>query len=291
MAWLDYAVATFLHNFVIPTLILAVCLKYALRDHTTRRLKLRAWLSNFAQSRETGAMLEAKEILFDKMKHVVSRDANLRNLGLIRVLEIGGGAGHNLVFYPKNCHVIAVDSNPFVESYLRKNVAQLHVLLETFLVRSGDSLADVPTGHVDVVVTTHVLCGVDDVNLALKEIARVLVPGGKFFYVEHMRHDARDWRRYVQLVLDPLWRRVFGGCRLTRDLKSVLETCGHFASVSQCKIYSTRSETAGVLLNPVLVGIATKRQPPPPRRKIRVGDAWTDARHVRARRVEEHLCA
>lgn len=241
-----------------------------------------------AQSRETGAMLEAKAILFGKMKQVVSRDSNLRNLGLIRVLEIGGGAGHNLGFYPKNCHVIAVDPNPFVESYLRKNAARLPVLLETFLAQSADSLADVATGHVDVVVTTHVLCGVQDVNAALKEIARVLAPGGKFFYVEHMRHDSRDWRRYVQLVFDPLWRRVFGGCRLTRDLKAALETCGHFASVSQCKIYSALSETAGVFLNPVLVGIATKRQPPP---RQRVGDAWADARYSCTRVPGERLCA
>ncbi|CAN8000486.1 unnamed protein product [Ixodes hexagonus] len=290
MAWLDFAIATLLNNFVLPLVVLAVCLKYAARYYSKRRLRLKAWLSNYALSRETGAMLHAKATLFAKMRHIVSRDSYLRNLGLIRVLEIGSGSGRNLGFYPKNCHVIAVDSNPFIESYLRKNVARLPVLLEAFLVQRGGSLAGVATGHVDVVVTNHVLCGVDDVNLALKEIARVLVPGGKFFYVEHMRHDARDWRRYVQLVFDPVWRRVFGGWRLTRDLKAALETCGHFAFVSQCKIYSAWNKTAGVLLNPVLFGIATKRQPAP-RGRLRVYNVRADVPCLCMRAAEERLCA
>ncbi|KAL3242172.1 hypothetical protein MRX96_021449 [Rhipicephalus microplus] len=126
--------------------------------------------------------------------------------------------------------------------------------------RTGGSLNNVKSCYVDAVVTTHVLCGVKDLDAVLKEIARVLAPGGKFFYVEHMRHDPGDWRRYVQMLVGPLWRRIFNGCSLTQELHDGIQKSAHFASVSQCKVYSARSKFVGIFLNPVLVGIATKRE-------------------------------
>ncbi|XP_075554855.1 thiol S-methyltransferase TMT1A-like [Dermacentor variabilis] len=261
MAWIDSVLASFLHNVFLPLLVLSICLRYALqRDYTTRRLKFKAWLSNYMSYRETGAMLEAKEILFSKLESIVSRDWYLRNLGLIRILEIGAGSGSNLAFYPRNCHLVAVDSNPYTASYLRRKLTRVPVLLEMFLVQNGGSLNNVKSCYVDAVVTTHVLCGVKDLDAILKEIARVLAPGGKFFYVEHMCHDPGDWRRYVQMLINPLWRRLFNGCSLTQELHDSIQKSAHFASVSQCKVYSARSKFVGIFLNPVLVGIATKRE-------------------------------
>ncbi|XP_075722560.1 thiol S-methyltransferase TMT1B isoform X2 [Rhipicephalus microplus] len=253
MAWIDSVLASLLHNVFLPLIVLSLCLRYALqRDYTARRLKFQAWLSNYMSYRETGAMLEAKEILFGKLESIVSQDWYLRNLGLIRILEIGAGSGSNLAFYPRNCHLVAVDSNPFTASYLRRKLARVPVLLEMFLVQNGGSLNNVKSCYVDAVVTTHVLCGVKDLDAVLKEIARVLAPGGKFFYVEHMRHDPGDWRRYVQMLVGPLWRRIFNGCSLTQELHDGIQKSAHFASVSQCKVYSARSKFVGIFLNPVL---------------------------------------
>lgn len=176
MAWVDTVIAISLNNVVIPLILLSLCLKYVLRDYATQKLKFKAWLSNFLSSRETGAMLEAKEILFKKLDALVSRDWYLKNLGLIRILEIGTGGGWNLGFYPRNCHLVAVDSNPFTEPYLREKVRRLPVLLESFVVKSSDMLSDVKSCYVDAVVTTQVLCGTENVDSILKEISRVLAP-------------------------------------------------------------------------------------------------------------------
>lgn len=261
MAWIDSVLASLLHDVFLPLFVLSVCLKYALQqDYTSKRLRFQAWLSNYMSYRETGAMLEAKEILFSKLESIVSRDWYLRNLGLIRILEIGAGSGSNLTFYPRNCHLVAVDSNPYTAPYLRRKLTRVPVLLEMFLVQNSGSLNNVKSCYVDAVVTTHVLCGVRDLDAILKEIARVLVPGGKFFYVEHCRHEAGDWRRYVQALAEPLWRRLFNGCSLVRELHDGIRDSAHFAAVSQCKVYSARSRLLGLFLNPVLVGIASKRE-------------------------------
>lgn len=258
MAWVDGIIAASANHIVLSLIAVSLCIKYLLRDYRTRRLKLNAWFTNFISSRETGAMLEAKEILLRKLQALESHDWYLRNLGIIRILEIGCGAGSNLMFYPKNCHLIAVDTNPYNTRYFRKKLRELPVLLEMYLVQDGELLKGVHSSYVDAVISTHVLCGVDNVECVLKEIRRVLAPGGKFFYIEHMIHEPDDWRRYVQLAVNPIWRHVFGGCELIRDLHTSLQKSSYFSSVSQCKIYSARGKFFGVFLNPVLVGIATK---------------------------------
>ena len=67
----------------------------------------------------------------------------------------------------------------------------------------------------DAVLSAMVFCTVQDPDRALEEVARVLTPGGEFRFLEHVHADG--WRASGQRFVNPLWKRVAGGCHLTRD--------------------------------------------------------------------------
>ncbi|WP_191906077.1 class I SAM-dependent methyltransferase (plasmid) [Haloarcula sp. KBTZ06] len=67
----------------------------------------------------------------------------------------------------------------------------------------------------DVVIASMVFCTIPEVESAISEIVRVLKPGGELRFFEHVIDDG--WRARVQSALAPLWRRLAGGCHLTRQ--------------------------------------------------------------------------
>ena len=76
-----------------------------------------------------------------------------------------------------------------------------------------------PPDAFDTVISSLVLCSVIDLDQVLDEIARVLKPGGQFLFLEHVVSRAAG-TRLLQHTVDPAWRHLAGGCRLTRDLEA-----------------------------------------------------------------------
>jgi SAM-dependent methyltransferase len=129
-------------------------------------------------------------------------------------LEIGGGTGLNLSHYPED-----LDDLVIVEPDL-----PMRRRLEKRLRDSGRRarLVDAPAerlpladGSVDTVVSTFVLCTVDDPELALEEIVRVLRPGGQLLFLEHVRSDSARLAAWQDRLAEP-WRRFARGCRCNR---------------------------------------------------------------------------
>lgn len=115
--------------------------------------------------------------MFADLNDIDSSLVDLRNRGLIRILEIGVGSGSNLKYYPQQCRLVVVDPSPHFYDYFRNNVDKFpDINLEKFVRSPGERFRGVPTCSVDVVVTTTVLCCVENVPKVLKEIRRVLVP-------------------------------------------------------------------------------------------------------------------
>ncbi|MDP8944507.1 MAG: methyltransferase domain-containing protein [Actinomycetota bacterium] len=81
-----------------------------------------------------------------------------------------------------------------------------------------------PDGSFDTVVSTLVLCTVPDQEAALDEVRRVLRPGGRLLFIEHVR-AAEPMARW-QDRLEPLWRRLLGGCHPNRDTVAAIEEAG-----------------------------------------------------------------
>ncbi len=141
-----------------------------------------------------------------------------------RVLEIGFGSGLNLPYYPVEVtSVSAVE--PADEGWAlseRRRARSLVTVERTGL--DGQRL-DAEDASYDSALSTFTLCTIPDAAAALDEVRRVLRPGGTFHFLEHgLAPDAgvATWQRR----LEPLQRRVFAGCHLTRDMPALLEAAG-----------------------------------------------------------------
>ncbi|HEV7464971.1 MAG TPA: class I SAM-dependent methyltransferase, partial [Candidatus Dormibacteraeota bacterium] len=110
-----------------------------------------------------------------------------------------------------------------------------------------------PDASVDTVVSTLVLCTVSNPAAALLEIGRVLRPGGRLLFLEHVRGEGRRGR--VQERITPVWRRLAGGCHLDRDTVSAIRRQGF--EVRELTSLQPRGALATVL-RPVMVGVAVR---------------------------------
>ncbi len=145
------------------------------------------------------------------------------------VLEIGAGTGANLSLYPAAVSRLVVtepDRHMFtrLDSRLTKGGAKTDV---SAVMASSDALP-FSEGTFDAVVSTLVLCSVADVKRTLREVKRVLRPGGKFVYLEHVAAEEGSPRGAWQHRLEPFWKRIAGNCHLTRDTGSAIREGGFF---------------------------------------------------------------
>jgi ubiquinone/menaquinone biosynthesis C-methylase UbiE len=138
------------------------------------------------------------------------------------VLEIGGGTGANLTYYHDVDRVTVVEPDPHMRKKLRPKAVTASVPIEVSA--AGAEALPLPDASVDTVVSTLVLCTVPDQARALGEIRRVLRPGGRLLFVEHVR-AAGKWARWQDRI-EPLWGLLLGGCHPNRDTVSAIEEAG-----------------------------------------------------------------
>ena len=141
-----------------------------------------------------------------------------------RVLEIGFGSGHNLPYYPPAVtEVDAVEPADLGWRLAGKRIAATRVPVRRSGL-DGQSLP-FPDDTFDTALSTLTLCTIPDAGAALREIRRVLKPGGTFHFLEHGLAPDEDVRRW-QHRLEPLQMRAFGGCHLTRSVVDMLTAAG-----------------------------------------------------------------
>ncbi|XP_060244594.1 N6-adenosine-methyltransferase TMT1A-like isoform X1 [Meriones unguiculatus] len=175
--------------------------------------------------------------------------------GKLSLLEVGCGTGTNFKFYPPGCRVTCVDPNPNFEKFLFKSVAEnRHLQFERFVVAAGEDMSQVDEGSVDVVVCTLVLCSVQSQEKFLREVRRVLRPGGAYFFLEHVADERSTWNFFWQQVLDPAWNLLFAGCNITRESWKNLEQAGF----SKLRLQHIQGTLPCPLLKPHIYGYAVK---------------------------------
>ncbi len=141
------------------------------------------------------------------------------------VLEVGAGTGLNVSHYgPGVTRLVLAEPDQFMRSKLQQR-AQL-TKVPTEVVASGVDPIEFPDESFDVVVSTLVLCSVPDQGVALAEIRRVLRPGGRLVYLEHIAAIENPKRHRWQRRVEPIWKRVAGNCHMTRTTDQAIPAAG-----------------------------------------------------------------
>jgi len=141
------------------------------------------------------------------------------------VVEIGPGAGANLRhFVDKKIRWIGVEPNRYMYRPLREEARRLGLRIEVLLGAAEE--LPIKAASIDYAISTLVLCSVVDQRRALSEILRVLQPGGKIIFIEHVAAQPGTWLRRLQAAVKPLWRRMGDGCHPDRDTRAVIERSG-----------------------------------------------------------------
>jgi SAM-dependent methyltransferase len=137
-----------------------------------------------------------------------------------RILEIGAGTGFNFLYYPEDAEVVATEPDPEMRRRAEGRAREHGIDLRP----APAERLPFPDGSFDTVVSTGVLCAVDDPVRAVAEAHRVLRPGGELRFSEHVRGE-RSIRRLFQRTLDPIHYRMFR-CHIGRDTLRLMRETG-----------------------------------------------------------------
>lgn len=140
-----------------------------------------------------------------------------------RTVEIGAGTGLNFEHYPDAVEELVL-TEPFepMARRLRERAAGSAGSRTVTVVEAPADRLPVEDDWADTVVCTLVLCTVDDVPATLAEISRILKPGGRLLFAEHVRSDDPGLARWQDRLEGP-WKLVGHGCRCNRDTVAAIE--------------------------------------------------------------------
>ena len=171
-----------------------------------------------------------------------------------RVLEIGAGTGANLPHYGGSIESLVVTEPEAPMLRRLQRTAREHLPLAQVLRAPAEDLP-FEDDSFDTVVSTLVLCGVDDQPRALREARRVLRPGGRLLFLEHVRSDDPGLARFQDRIN---WlNHLVAGCDCNRPTLATIEAAGF--GVSQLE--HTTLPKAPKFVRPLIIGVATSPSP------------------------------
>jgi ubiquinone/menaquinone biosynthesis C-methylase UbiE len=144
-----------------------------------------------------------------------------------RTLELGAGTGLNLVHYTDAVtELVLTEPDPFMAKKMRDRLTEdPPAAASVEVVEAPAERLPFDDASFDTVVSTLVLCTVSDPDGAVGELARVLRPGGRLLYLEHVRADDRALARWQDRLERP-WGWVAGGCHPNRPTTATLAAAG-----------------------------------------------------------------
>jgi ubiquinone/menaquinone biosynthesis C-methylase UbiE len=170
------------------------------------------------------------------------------------VLEVGAGTGLNVPFYPRALpRLVLSEPDPHMRRKLSEKVQAQNSDRVELLDASLEGLP-LPAEAFDAVVGTLVLCSVPRLDHALAEIHRVLKPRGRFVFLEHVAAEDRPTRLRWQHRVEPFWKRLSGGCHLTRRTADAILAAGF----AMADIRRESMRRAWPLVRPTIRGVAVK---------------------------------
>jgi ubiquinone/menaquinone biosynthesis C-methylase UbiE len=169
-----------------------------------------------------------------------------------RVLELGSGTGLNLELYPREGleSLVLTEPDPHMAKQLRKRAKELCPGAD--LLEAGAEALPFADDSFDTVVVTLVLCTVPDQPAALREISRVLAPGGQLLFLEHVRAGHPDLAKWQDRLEKP-WRFLGDGCHCNRDTLAGIKAAGFEVGA----VERDQLPKAPPIVRPLIRGVAT----------------------------------
>jgi ubiquinone/menaquinone biosynthesis C-methylase UbiE len=199
-----------------------------------------------------GAHIYNAFIALGEHRGMADRRAALLAAARGSVLEIGAGTGTNLAAYPPVDRLVLTEPAPTMRGLLTGRIARQ--ASDAVVLDAGAADLPVPTDSVDTVVSTMVLCTVPDMDAALDEIVRVLRPGGRLLFVEHvLAAEGSLLRRWQDRLVQP-WAAFAMGCRCDRDIVGAIRR-----HLDVDDLREERWLGMPALVRPLAVGVATPK--------------------------------
>jgi SAM-dependent methyltransferase len=165
-----------------------------------------------------------------------------------RVLELGAGTGLNLSHYPAVAELVLTEPDHAMRGRLARRVAKSR--RPARVVAAGAEALPFADASFDTVVSTLVLCTVQDLDAALAEVRRVLAPGGRLLLIEHVRASSSRLERWQDRLAGP-WGAFADGCRCNQPTVERLEAAG-----LRVDLQPDRWRGMPALVAPLVVGTA-----------------------------------
>ncbi len=171
------------------------------------------------------------------------------------ILEIGAGTGANLGYYTSAVErLVLTEPDAGMRTQIAIKLPRC-AAGSVEVVNAGAESLPADDGSLDAVVTTLVMCSVNDQRRVVTELHRVLRPGGVVALIEHVAADDRPDRLWWQERIEPLWKRTMGNCHLTRRPHELLTEAGF--DVSGLTRQSMRK--AMPIVRPTMRGLVLKQ--------------------------------
>jgi len=171
-----------------------------------------------------------------------------------RVLELGCGDGAHFRLYPETVGEL-VGVEPEENLLKRAEAAAADARCPVRIVPGFAEALPAGDGEFDAAVAALVLCSVDDPQTALAELMRVVRPGGELRFFEHVRADARP-HVAAQLLVQPLWAQLGGGCHIARDTEQAIRDAGF--EIERIERFDFAPGLLQKLAGPHILGVARR---------------------------------
>lgn len=203
-------------------------------DATWGRLFARVYNRCMADSEDAG--------LRDRRRELLAAAAG-------RTVELGAGTGVNLALYPEAVEdLVLTEPFPPMAKQLRERAGE-----EATVIEAPAEALPIPDASIDTAVATLVLCTVDDVPATLAEVSRVLKPGGRLLYLEHVRSSDPGVARWQDRLERP-WRFIGHGCHCNRDTIAAIGA----SPLEVERVEHGRIPKAPAIVRPLVAGSARK---------------------------------